>query len=278
MTYQKIKRRVFEIIQTSNGHDIASSVFDWCIIVLIVFNVVLAILDTYNTVPQNVRQAFYHVEIVSIIIFTIEYALRVWTAELLYEDEKIPRHKSRIKYIFSFMALIDLFAILPFYLPFIITINLRVLRMLRLLRLLRLLKVNRYTSALSTIGNVIKRKSAQLLSAMLVVIILMIMASILMYSVEHDAQPEVFQNAFSGFWWAVATLTTVGYGDIFPITIVGKVLGAVIAILGIGLVAVPTGIISAGFVENISHEKETEPKHYCPYCGKNIDGEEVNKQ
>ena len=105
---------------------------------------------------------------------------------------------------------------------------------------------------------------------MFVVVILMIMASILMYSIEYDAQPDVFQNAFSGFWWAIATLTTVGYGDIYPVTVAGKILGACIALLGIGLVAVPTGIISAGFVENIAIENETEEKTYCPYCGKNL--------
>ncbi len=170
------------------------------------------------------------------------------------------------------MALVDLLAILPFYLPFIIPIDLRVLRMVRLLRILRILKVNRYTSALSAVGNVIKSKASQLISSMLVVLVLMVMASVLMYNVESEAQPEVFENAFSGMWWAVATLTTVGYGDIFPVTALGKALSAVIALLGIGLVAVPTGIISAGFMENITARNDgaIEEKHFCPYCGKRI--------
>ena len=267
----RAKRRIFEIIQAAHGKDIASAIFDWFIIALILLNVIVAIADTFKGIPLKIRVGFSVIELVSVIIFSAEYALRVWTANYLYPAESPT--KARIKFIFSFMAIVDLLAILPFYLPFLIPIDLRVLRTVRLLRLLRLLKINRYTTALSTVGNVIKRKAAQLLSSMLVVLILMIIASLLMYSIENEAQPDVFQNAFSGFWWAVATLTTVGYGDIYPITPLGKALGAVIALLGIGLVAVPTGIISAGFVENISREQEEEQeqKHYCPYCGKRLD-------
>jgi len=233
--------------------------------------VLLVILDTFNGISEDIRRIFYYVEVVSVIAFTVEYLLRLWTANYLFPASTTA--KARLKYALSFMAIIDLLAIMPFYLPFIFPIDLRVLRMVRLLRLLRLLKVNRYTSALATVGSVLKRKAAQLLSSMLVVIILMIMASILMYSIEYEAQPAVFENAFSGLWWAIATLTTVGYGDIYPITTFGKVLGAVIALLGIGLVAVPAGIISAGFIEDISREKEAvkEAKHYCPFCGKNLD-------
>jgi voltage-gated potassium channel len=169
------------------------------------------------------------------------------------------------------MAIVDLLAILPFYLPFIIPIDLRVLRAIRLFRLLRLLKVNRYTNALSDVGNVLKRKATQLLSSMFVVLILMVIASILMYSIENEAQPAIFENAFSGLWWSIATLTTVGYGDIYPVTIAGKILGAVIALLGIGLVAVPTGIISAGFMEDITQaNKDNEHINFCPYCGNKI--------
>jgi voltage-gated potassium channel len=181
--------------------------------------------------------------------------------------------KARKKYVFSFMAIIDLLAILPFYLPFVITVDLRVLRMVRLLRLIRLLKVNRYSSALVIVGNVLKKKSAQLISSMFVVLILLVISSVLMYNIEYEAQPGVFDNAFTGFWWAVATLTTIGYGDIYPVTVAGKLLGIFISFLGIGLMAVPIGIISAGFVESVVHEKgnDEEKKHYCPYCGKKID-------
>lgn len=251
---KNLKHRVFTIIQPSVGNDAASAIFDWFIIILIIVNVVLVILDTFSGFPPWALSFFRRAETVSVIVFTVEYLLRVWTANYLYERKK--PLAARISYIFSVMALVDLFAVLPFYMPFLFPIDLRVLRMLRLLRLFRLFKVNRYTTALSSVGNVLKRKASQLISSLFVVTILMIMASILMYAIENEAQPNVFQNAFSGLWWAVATLTTVGYGDIYPVTIAGKILGAVIALLGIGFVAVPTGIISAGFMEDISREKE----------------------
>lgn len=242
-----------------------------CIIILIILNVFLLILDTFRGFSPLVYEILRHIETFSIIVFTVEYILRMWTSDLIYPEMK--PSKARLKYAFSFMAIIDLLAILPFYLPFIFIIDLRVLRMLRLLRLLRIMKVNRYTSAISSVYIVIKRKSTQLISSILVVAILMVMSSVLIYNIEYEAQPLVFQNAFSGLWWALETLTTVGYGDIYPVTTIGKILSGIIALLGIGLVAVPTGIISAGFVEDItsSNEKNKEEKHYCPYCGKKID-------
>lgn len=268
--YLKIKHRIFEIIEVANDGDIFSKIFDIAIISLIILNVVSIIVDTFN-VPEFVAKILSYIEITSVIIFTIEYALRIWTADLL-RPEMSPI-KARIRYIFSFMALIDLLAILPFYLPFLIPIDLRVLRALRIIRLLRMFKINRYTTALKTVGNVFKAKASELMSSMLVVLILMIVAAVLMYNIENAAQPKAFENAFSSFWWAIATLTTVGYGDIYPVTIAGKILSSIIALLGVALVAVPTGIISAGFMEQIHKSEDTdkeEEKEYCPYCGKKI--------
>ncbi len=155
------------------------------------------------------------------------------------------------------MALIDLFSILPFYLPFIFVIDLRVLRALRIFRLFRLLKFNRYTKSMQNVFIVMKMKSIELLSSVFIVIILMLISSALMYSIECNSQPEAFQNAFSGLWWAIATFTTVGYGDIYPVTVAGKILGGIVSLLGIGLVAVPTGIISSGFME-LNHNELIE--------------------
>ena len=275
MTYDKLKRRVFEIIQSGNQGDAASRAFEISLIVLILVNVCLVIADTF-TLPSSVQAVSSHVEVVSVIIFTIEYMLRIWTADLLYPDKAWLSGK--LRYIFSFMAMIDLLAILPFYLPFIFPIDLRVLRMLRIIRLLRVFKINRYTNALSSIAKVFKRKQSELLSSIFVVLLLMIVASVLMFSIENKAQPDNFRNAFDALWWAFATLTTVGYGDIYPVTVLGKILSSIIAILGIGLVAVPTGIISAGFMENMSKSTEDEKKEqtdiaeikYCPYCGRRL--------
>jgi voltage-gated potassium channel len=262
-TYNKAKSAVYNLIRTDDENGVAASICDGAIITLIAVNVLLVILDTFGFAPA-VQAAFRQIEIVSVAVFTVEYAARLWTADKI--TPSLSPLAARLKYAVSFMAVSDLLAILPFYLPFVIPVDLRILR------LLRLLKVNRYTSALSTVGAVMRRKASQLISSMLVVLAVMVIASVLMYNVENDAQPEVFQNAFSGLWWAIATLTTVGYGDIYPITAAGKILSAVIALLGIGLVAVPTGIISSGFVEHIGAEK-AEPddeKSYCPYCGKTL--------
>ncbi|MCR5612676.1 ion transporter [Treponema sp.] len=219
--------------------------------------------------PENIKTVSSIIEKTSVIIFTIEYLLRVWTADLLYPDKKY--FVAKIKYIFSFLALIDLLAILPFYIPYIIPIDLRVLRILRIIRLFRIFKINRYTDALSKIFAVFKNKKHELLSSIFVVILLMIVAAVLMFNIENVAQPEVFKNAFDALWWALATLTTVGYGDIYPVTVLGKILSAIIALLGIGLVAVPTGIISAGFVEAISKPEEERKIKFCPYCGEKLE-------
>ena len=261
----KIKKRTFEIIQTANGNDIYSTVFDITIIVLIILNVVFIMVDTFH-IPMFLKTLIKYYEVFTSIAFTVEYLLRLWTAPLLYDNYS--NFKSRIKFIFSFMSVIDLLAIIPFYLPMIFPLNLKALRLLRITRLFRVFKFNRYTRALHNVIIVFKLKSSQLISSIVTVFMLIILSSILMYSIESAAQPDNFKNIFDSMWWAVATFTTVGYGDIYPITPIGKLLSAIIALLGIGLVAVPTGIISAGFIEQI--EKDDD-KHYCPYCGKKID-------
>ena len=277
--YKKVKKRIFEIVQLSANGDIASRIFDIALIALIILNIVMVITETFN-ISDALQTAINYAETVSVIIFSVEYMIRLWTADLLYP--KLSPIIARIRYFFSFMAIIDLLSILPFYIPLLIPIDLRVLRALRILRLFRLFKINRYTDALSTIGKVFKKKASQLISSIIVVTLLMVISSVLMYNIENQAQPEQFDNAFSAMWWAVATLTTVGYGDIYPVTILGKLLSAVIALLGIGLVAVPTGIITAGFMEVLEESKKENKKEnivlhtdcekkYCPYCGHRLD-------
>lgn len=267
-----IKERIYNLIRDDDENDLASNIFDGVIITLIVVNVAIVIAQTFS-ISETAQKIFNWIELVSVIIFSIEYLLRVYTADLICPE--LSPLKARVKYIFSFMAIIDLLAILPFYLPYLVPIDLRVLRVLRVIRLFRVFKLNRYTTALTSIGTVFKRKKSQLLSSIFVVSLLMIMAAVLMYNVESEAQPEAFSNALSALWWAVATLTTVGYGDIYPVTVLGKILSAIIALLGIGLVAVPTGIISAGFTELIGEEKSKndaeDEKSYCPYCGHKLD-------
>lgn len=269
---KKLQKRVFEIIQSANEGDIVSRIFDLFIMLLIIINSFSIMVDTFQ-LPSSVKTTIQVIDISTSIIFSIEYLLRIWTAPLLYPDKSAL--DARLRYVVSFIAIIDLLAILPFYLPMIIPFNLKSLRLLRITRLLRIFKMNRYTNALYKVFAVFKAKSSQLISSMLVVLMLIVLASILMFNVENAAQPEAFRNIFDSMWWAIATFTTVGYGDIYPITVLGKILSAIIAFLGIGLVAVPTGIISAGFVEQIEkteiEEKHKDEKHYCPYCGKRLD-------
>jgi len=267
----KIKNKIFDIIDPDNSNSVLSRIFDASIITLIIISVLSIILDTFEFLGQY-SDLLYIIEIFTIIIFTVEYILRIWTADMLYPD--FGHKKARFLYIISFMALIDLFAILPFYLPFFLPHDLIVIRSLRIIRIFRFFKFNRYTNVLSDIGEVFKKKASQLITSTFIVFLLMLITSILMFTVEHEKQPDVFKNAFDSLWYTIATITTIGYGDIYPISVWGKALSGVIAFLGIGLVAIPTGIISAGFIEQakrVSEEKEADKKCFCPYCGKKLD-------
>jgi voltage-gated potassium channel len=267
MNNKDIKWRIYNVIRDDDENDLLSNIIDIIIVSSIFLNILLIILDTFSFFHGKHENILKRIELVLAIIFTIEYLIRIWTS--VYIIPAIPAYKARLKYLLTFKGLIDIIALIPFYIALIFDTNFDFLKIIRLFRILSILKINRYTNSLSNVGKVIRNKSAQLISSMFVVSILIIFSSVLMYYIENEAQPEKFNNAFSGLWWAIATLTTVGYGDIYPITVIGKILGVLIAFLGIGLVAVPTGIISAGFVEQISEEKET--KKYCPYCGKKIE-------
>lgn len=276
--YRKLKQFVFEVIQPAASGNITSKIFDMIILFFILLSVSSVFITTFD-LPDDVEMILQRIEVYAVIVFTVEYLLRIWTADLLYPDCGF--FCAKCKYILSPMAMIDLIAILPFYLPMFLPVNLIGIRAVRLVQLLRVFKMNRYFEALNSIAGVFKRKASEIFASLFFVMILLVVASLLIFYAEHDAQPQKFQNAFSGLWWAVATLTTVGYGDIYPITSIGRFLGAIIALLGIGMVAVPTSILSAGFVELLekknpnpsAEEKSTsEPeKKYCPHCGKKLD-------
>lgn len=231
-------------------------ILDFVIMALVFLSVASVFAVTFN-LPPKLFKLICLFEVFVSIVFTIEYLIRLYV--------------SRAKYAFSGLGIIDLLAILPFYLPMIFAPSLLALRVFRLLRILRLFKLNRYFDSLSAIGSVLKAKSKELIGSMFVVALMLVISSLMIYTVEHDAQPEAFANAFSGLWWAVATLTTVGYGDIYPVTVLGRLFGAIIALLGIGMVAIPTGIISSGLVEHLNKAKAVEedcvPPAYCPHCG-----------
>ena len=252
--YQAVKKRVFEIISKAEDGDTASKIFDWSIMLLIALSIVSIILESFADLYVNNKPTFNVFETVTVIVFTVEYILRIWTADLLYPDAKHPR----LKYFFSFMAIIDLLAILPFYLPFI-SADLRFLRMMRLFRLFRLLRVfklGRYFEALQVIMKVIRTSGPQLVMSVVICFFVMLFSAIVMFTVEHPVQPAQFPNVISSLWWAMCTLTTVGYGDVYPITAIGKFFASVISLVGIGIIAIPTGIIAAGFDHAIDNQGE----------------------
>lgn len=248
-----IKRKIFEIIQPDCGNSSMSRAFDFFITGLILVSVIAVFAGTFE-LSAGASRTLETIEKIASVAFTIEYALRIFTADLLRPE--LPPWKSRVKYVVSPMAAIDLVAILPFWLPMILPGSLLGMRALRLVRLLRIFKLNRYFDAMRAIGAVIVEKKRELVGSLFFIVLLMLVTSLLMYSIEHDAQPEAFRNAFSGLWWAVATVTTVGYGDIYPVTHLGRLLGAIIAFSGIAAVAVPTGIITAGLSSVMERTKE----------------------
>ena len=186
-------------------------------------------------------------EAVTVAFFAVDYCLRVWTAQAVYPDQS--EFRAVCKYVFSLTGIVDLLSFLPYWLPIFFTAGAAVFRIVRVVRLFRLFQINAYYSSLNVITEVLNSKRQQRVSSVFIIVVLMIASSLCMYSLENAAQPEVFPNAFSGIWWAVSTLLTVGYGDISPITIPGKIVSIFITFLGVGMVAIPTGIISAGFVD-----------------------------
>jgi voltage-gated potassium channel len=271
-----LRWKIFNLIRDDDENNLASNIFDGIIIFLIIINVIIIFLDTFKNIPNNITIIFSYIEAISVIIFSLEYIARVWTAIYIYPNKN--HIVAIIKYIFTFEALIDILAIIPFYLPFLFPVqNLIFLRVIRLLRFFRILKLNHYTDAFSIIKNVFKRKIYQLICSLCIIIMLIILSSVLMYYMENDIQPEIFENAFSGLWWAISTVTTVGYGDIYPITGIGKILGAFIAILGVGLIAVPTSILSAGFIEQVS-EKNARKRRKKIVKNKNKNKNYINRK
>jgi voltage-gated potassium channel len=228
--------------------------FDAGLFALILLNVVASVVGTMPEVEARFERELAAFETFSVAIFTVEYVVRLWAA----------RH--RLRYVVSPFAVIDLVAVLPFYLPFL-AIDLRFARAFRLLRLFRMAKVARYVRAVGVFGEVARAKREELVIAATVMAVLLICASSMMYYAEHDAQPQAFSSIPASMWWSVATLTTVGYGDVYPVTSAGRLVASVVAVLGIGFFALPTAILGAGFVEAVSRGKNA-PK--CPHCGKSL--------
>lgn len=282
------RKRIFTIIQVGNLSDFPSRAYDFALVIAVAVNIFIAIFDTFPE-ADTYEKAIWVIECITVVFFAVDYLLRIWTADYLYEN--LSPARARLRFIFSWAGLVDLLSCVPF----LAASGGGALRMFRIIRILRVFRIHHYADPLRVIGDVIKKKQGQLLSSIFIVFILMIASSLMMYNLEHDAQPEAFANAFSGFWWAANTLLTVGYGDIVPVTLAGKICGTLLTFLGVGIVAIPTGILSAGFMEQVSivrekavvegvirdtafaeEEKKSDEEKargkyaYCPYCGRRL--------
>lgn len=278
-----MKRKIFNIIQIGDKSNQLSRFFDIFITVIIILNILTTFLQTFDELSAF-TPLFHIIECVTLAIFCIEYILRCRTADYLYPH--LSKARARLHFILSFDGIIDILTIIPlFFLSGFV-----IFRMLRVARIFHLFRLNAKYDSFNVITTVLYEKRNQIISSVFIVVILMLASSLCMYSVEHEAQPLVFRNAFSGIWWSMSTLLTVGYGDIYPVTILGKIMAIIIAYLGVGAVAIPTGIISAGFVEqyqrnsSISSLKDTDIKEIAEilvdqrYAGKTVEDVEDNEQ
>ena len=265
---ESVKLRVHDVLVDTQDEETVDKIVAAGLIALIILNVAAVILETVDEFSLRYGHVFQAFEVFSVAVFSVEYLLRVWAAPL---DERYARpFWGRVKYVFAPMALIDLLAILPAFLPLLFAMDLRVIRALRILRVFRLLKMQRYVQSLDSLDDVIRSKKEELIVTTTLIAIMLVLASSFMYLVENEAQPDKFPDIPSSLWWGIATLTTVGYGDVFPITPIGKLLGGVIAFLGIGIFALPTGILASGFAEHIRKRDDTAAGH-CPHCEKKIE-------
>lgn len=266
MTYEQAKRRTYELLEREVGATRSDLAVDLFVSTLIVVNVCAVMLETVAWIGPPWGPYFAAFELFSVAVFTAEYVLRLWscTADPRYAGAL----RGRLRYALSPLALIDLLAVAPFYLEFV-AFDLRFVRALRLFRLLRLFKLARYADSMRTLGVVLRSRREELLVTLFIVVVLLVFASSAMYYVENDAQPQQFSSIPASMWWGVETLTTVGYGDVYPVTTAGRFLGAGIAILGVGLFALPTGILASAFSEELQKRRRRE-RLACPHCGRDV--------
>jgi voltage-gated potassium channel len=257
-----MRRTLYRILETSAGNRRGVSlVFNIVLIGIITLNAIAIVLHTVPAYNQKYERLFYDFELFSVLFFTVEYALRVWVC---VENERYSHwFWGRLRYMLSATALIDLLAIVPFYITLFAT-DLAIVRILRLFRIFRLFRISKYSHAYRMILQIVQEKKEELVLSLTMVGFMLIILSSLMYYVEHAAQPTVFSSIPATMWWGINAMATVGYGDIHPVTPLGKLLAGLSAVVGIALFALPTGILVSGFTEHIRHHKTGRT---CPHCG-----------
>jgi voltage-gated potassium channel len=269
--YHSTKQKVHILLHPELGDTRWDKILNGFIIILIILNVTAVILETVQSIHDQYKDFFHIFDTVSVFIFTIEYILRVWSSN---HDPKF-KHSihGRLRYMLSLDAIIDLLAILPFYLHIMIGFDLRVLRILRLLRFFRLFRLTAYMKSAKVVKNVFKSRANELKLSFVLISFIIIIGACLLYFAEHNAQPKVFSSIPATLWWAVVTVTSIGYGDMIPITTTGKILSGLISFSGLAIFALPAGIITSGFLEEIGKTKKK--KHFnCPHCGKPVESDD----
>jgi voltage-gated potassium channel len=263
-----IRRRIYLTLEPSEKGGIVETIFEFFLVTIIILNILAIMLESVDSIETEYREFFRNFEVFSIIFFTIEYVARVYS---IVEHPKF-RHPvlGRLRYIQTPLAIIDLLAFLPFYLTFIG--YLRFLRIFRLMALFRLFKITRYLHALNLFKRVINDRKEQLVLSLIFIVFVLVMISFFMFYAEHEAQPAKFSSIPATMWWGINTLTTVGYGDMVPVTKLGKFLGGIFAIAGVGILALPAGILSSGFYEMLHADRSKNDKK-CPHCGGELHNE-----
>lgn len=247
-----LRKQTAALFEQSSPYDRHGRLINLVLIILITLNVIAIILESDNDIYQQHQSLFWGFEIFSVAVFTLEYLARVWSSIDLEDTRDSSPFMGRLKYMLSPIALIDLVAILPFYLSLYMAID---LRFLRVLRMLRLFKLTRYSPAMGALLDVIQKESEALIAAIVVLLMMLVISASGIYLLENDTQPEVFGSIPKAMWWAMVTLTTVGYGDVVPLTPMGKLFGGLIGLIGVGMVALPAAILASGFAENLNQRR-----------------------
>lgn len=253
---KRLKAKLFDMVSTGVTDSPLNQAYDIISTAALLINLAATFAVTFDEVEAACGDILLVVESVTVFFFGVDYVLRLITASEQFPD--CTEGAAVRRYVLSGYGIIDLLSFLPYYLPAFFPSGVAVFRIFRVIRIFRLFRINAYSDSMSLIGKVIKRQRNQIFASVFIIVMLILASSLCMYSVEHEAQPDVFRNAFSAIWWATSTLLTVGYGDIYPITTLGQLIGIVITFLGVGLVAIPTGIISAGFIEEYQNVKRIE--------------------
>lgn len=247
-----MRQRAFSILEDTGQRKGLARTLNILLILLITINVLAVALETVDVLQERHAAFFAALEVFSIAVFSVEYLLRLWVSveNKRFSDFQFPR----LRYAFSAMALVDLLAILPFFLTLLFTVD---LRFLRVLRLLRVFKLTRYSSAMNMLLEVFREEASSLIAGFFILFVLLVLSASGAYLVEHTAQPVKFGSIPAAMWWAVATLTTVGYGDVTPITVGGKFFGALVTIIGVAMAAIPAGILASGMAHQLEHSRDS---------------------